>query len=314
MNRKRRRLRPTAVLALILLALVIVLAVVVVVRFVRFRNPDNNDVPELPETSEGETVTPDTPDVSDTPVEPEVPEESELPPVVEEIPEIKDDAPKPVYSQEELISMYPDVVLSSTDDAGVEYIDDIYFIGDSTTHGMKYYGVLSGGKETDKVWTPRSGTLAMWNLLTEKVVMGDGNEETIPDAVDVTKPQMVVLTLGVNGVSSCSKEQFTGYYKDLIKAIKEKSPDTVIIMQSIYPVCSDYQYVNSISMEKINNANSWIAELANENGCYFLNTCSVLVDETGYLKPSYSNGDGIHISPEGFSVILDYIRTHAYLG
>ncbi len=312
MNRKRR-LRPTAVLALILLALVIVLAVIVVVKFIKFADPDN-ELPEVPEASEGETVIPDTPVEPDVPDEPEIPDEPELPPVVEEIPEIKDDAPKPVYSQEELLETYPNAVLKSTDDAGVEYIDDIYFIGDSTTHGMKYYGVLSGGKETDKVWTPRSGTLAMWNLLTEKVVMGDGNEETIPDAVEIVKPQMVVLTLGVNGVSSCSKEQFTGYYKDLVKAIREKSPDTVIIMQSMYPVCSDYQYVNSISMEKINNANAWIAELASENGCYFLNTCSVLVDETGYLKPSYSNGDGIHISPEGFGVILDYMRTHAYLG
>ena len=64
-------------------------------------------------------------------------------------------------------------------------------------------------------------------------------------------------------------------------------------------------------MEKINKANAWIAELANENDCYYLNTASVLVDETGYLNPTYSNGDGIHISPKGFSVILEYIKTHA---
>ena len=63
-------------------------------------------------------------------------------------------------------------------------------------------------------------------------------------------------------------------------------------------------------MEKINRANTWIAELASEEEVYYLNTISALVNEKGYLTNSYCNGDGIHISPEGFEVILDYIRTH----
>jgi lysophospholipase L1-like esterase len=64
-------------------------------------------------------------------------------------------------------------------------------------------------------------------------------------------------------------------------------------------------------MEKINTANAWIAELANDKDCYYLNTASVLVDETGYLNPEYSNGDGIHLSKLGFEKVLEYIRTHA---
>ena len=96
----------------------------------------------------------------------------------------------------------------------------------------------------------------------------------------------------------------------MIEEIKERSPETKIILQSIYPVCDYYQYVKSISMEKINRANGWISQLAEENGIYYLNTISVLLGDNGYLKESYCNGDGIHISAEGFKVILDYIRTH----
>jgi hypothetical protein len=311
MNSKKRRLRPTAVLAMILFFSVIVFATIIVVDVLGGEKENVDEQQEQLISEKDEDV--NAPDITDdTSPENDVAPEDDLPSITEEIPQINEDAPSPVYSQQELLSMYPDTVLKSTDDAGAEYINEIYFVGDSTTHGMAYYGVLEGGKETDKVWTPRSGTLAMWNLLSEKVVMPpDDSELTIPEAVELTNPKRMILTLGVNGVSSCSKEQFVGYYKSLIDEIKSASEDTVIILQSIYPVCSDYQYVNSISMEKINNANSWIAELAHENGCYYLNTASVLVDESGYLNPSYSNGDGIHISPEGFSVILEYIRTHA---
>lgn len=222
------------------------------------------------------------------------------------------DAPKPVYTQAQLLEMYPDAVLDSSDDAGQTYIDEIVFIGDSTTHGMAFYAVLEGGKDTEQVWTPKSGTLAMWNLLTEKIVYPqDDSEMLIADAVALEAPDKIVLTLGVNGVSSLSEKDFKKYYQDLIDVIKEKSPDTTIILQSIYPVCDYYQYVNSISMEKINTANSWIALLAHDNGIYYLNTISALVNEKGYLTESYCNGDGIHISKEGFNVILDYIRTHA---
>lgn len=313
MNAKRRKIKASGIIAIILFLCVVALAISILIKFLNFNS--DNEPEQKQETVENYIDTPEQNEPVDTNVEPEEPEAPELPHVVEEIPEISMNAPKPLYTQEELLSMYPDTVLKSSEDAGEEYIDKIYFVGDSTTHGLKYYGVLKDGKDTAKVWTPRSGTLAMWNLLSEKVVLPDNETEaTIPEAVSYKKPEMMVITLGVNGVSSCSKEQFTGYYVDLIEEIKKASPDTKILLQTIYPVCSDYEYVNSISMEKINTANSWIAEIADNNGCYFLNTTSILVDETGYLNPTYSNGDGIHISPEGFGVILDYIRTHAYLG
>jgi hypothetical protein len=176
---------------------------------------------------------------------------------------------------------------------------------------VRLIGLGEEGKETKQVWTPKSGTLAMWNLLTENIVYPeDESEMLIGDAIAVNRPKIAVLTLGVNGVSMLSEDEFVKYYQALIDEIKESSYDTKIILQSIYPVCDYYQYVNSISMEKINRANSWIAELADKNGVYYLNTISVLVNEKGYLNNDYSNGDGIHLSKEGFNVILDYIRTH----
>lgn len=304
----KRRLRIFPVFCVILVLALAVWAIILVVGSL-------SDKPEKPANEE--VVTPvDIPETNeDVPPEPEVviPEQPEMPETPEEDKTVfVTDAPKPVYTHAELIQMYPDAVLDSSEDAGDAYVDGIIFIGDSTTHGMAFYGVLDGGKETTQVWTPKSGTLAMWNLLTEHIVYPDDDSEMlISDAISIKRPETVVLTLGVNGVSSLDEADFKKYYQGLIDAIKDASPDTKIILQSIYPVCDYYQYVNSISMEKINRANSWIVQLANDNGIYYLNTITSLVNEKGYLNDNYCNGDGIHISKEGFNVILDYIRTHA---
>ncbi len=303
----KRRLRIFPVICTIVIIAVVIWAITLVVGLI-------SDEPD--EIVNEEVVTPVENDVREDET-PTVEQPIEEQPVIAETPaedktEFSGDAPKPVYTQAELLQMYPNAVLGESEDKGQEYIDSMVFIGDSTTHGMAYYGVLDGGKDTTQVWTPKSGTLAMWNLLTENIVYPeDESEMLIADAISVKQPEIVVLTLGVNGVSSLSEEQFVGYYQGLVEVIKTASPDSKIILQSIYPVCDYYEYVNSISMEKINRANSWIAKLANDNAVYYLNTISALVGENGHLKEEYCNGDGIHISREGFNVILEYIRTHA---
>ena len=316
MSNRKRRLRIFPIVCIVAVLAVTVWAVTLVIGMVKPSKPSGNTE---------ETVTPITPNDENTDIGGEtVPSEgiSETPDKPEEQPTVtvpdedktvfEENAPKPVYTHAELLEMYPEAVLDKSEDAGQSYIDDIVFIGDSTTHGMAFYGVLKGGKETDQVWTPKSGTLAMWNLLLENIVYPeDGSEMLIADAIAIKRPAKVVLTLGVNGVSSLSEEDFKKYYQGLIDVIKRESPDSDVILQSIYPVCDYYQYVNSISMEKINRANSWIAQLASENGIHYLNTITALVNEKGYLNNDYCNGDGIHISKQGFNVILDYIRTHA---
>ena len=36
------------------------------------------------------------------------------------------------------------------------------------------------------------------------------------------------------------------------------------------------------------------------------------MDENGKLKAEMGNGDGIHLGPDGFNKVLEYLRTHAY--
>ena len=123
---------------------------------------------------------------------------------------------------------------------------------------------------------------------------------------------MMIITLGVNGVSFMDKESFISEYTDLVTDIMELSPDTKVIIQSIFPVASNYEYLGSINNEKITTANTWLLEVAENTGVRYLDTISVLMGSDGYLIDAYQNGDGLHLNADGFRVVLDYQRTHGW--
>ena len=206
--------------------------------------------------------------------------------------------------------------LSETADYGMEYIDKIIFVGDSTTNGMKSkaYHVLTGGTATKQVWTPESGTLSLDPNIAKALIRNpySGTDMTIAEAAGQVKPEYMVLTVGLNnGVPFLDEGEFKLCYRKLIGAIAAASPDTKIILQSIYPVASN-NTKESITNEKIDRANGWIKDLAEEYNIKYLNTNPSLKDADGYLKMSYQNGDGIHLNRSGFEAVLNYIRTHGY--
>ena len=159
------------------------------------------------------------------------------------------------------LSLYPDTVLAETADAGQAYIDKIVFLGDSTTYGLRAYKMLAGGKDTTQVWTPKTGTLTLSQASFATIVYPETDEElTIADAVAKKKPEYLVITLGVNGVSFMKEDYFKSEYKKIIESVQTASPNTKIICQSIFPVAKTYARLESINNELIDAANKWICE------------------------------------------------------
>ena len=205
--------------------------------------------------------------------------------------------------------------LGETPDAGREYLDKFVFLGDSTTYGIGVY-YNYGYTELcppSQVWTPASGTLTLsyYNIATV-VYPETGEELTIADAAERAKPEIMMITLGVNGVSFMDEEWFIRDYTDLVKSIQDVSPDTKIILNSIYPVAASYAYQKDINNDKIRAANGWIERIAEATGCRFLNSFECLVGSDGYLPESAHNSDGLHLNGESFTTVMNYIRTHAY--
>jgi len=269
-----------------------------------------------PETTASETETEvepvtDIEEITDSATT--APETDEPDTAAESAPETSSWTPT-VTAPDILESQYPSIVLSETPDAGDTYINSIIFLGDSTTYGLKYYEVLDGGRQTKQVWTPTSGTLTLDKQSFSKIYYPDNDSEIlIKEAAALKQPQYMIITLGVNGISYLDETTFKKEYTNLIKDIHAASPDTVIMLQSIFPVARSYQYQKSINNEKINAANTWVVEIATELGLRYLNTASVLMDAEGYLPEEYQNGDGLHLNEVSAALVIKYIRTHAYV-
>ncbi len=213
--------------------------------------------------------------------------------------------------------------LKKSDDMGQEYIDSFVFLGESTTYHLKSRGVLTDGKDTTQVWGTKSGTL-MLDISTYncRIVYPETQEELdIGEAMSRKKPKYMLLTFGLNGATSnISKgsEYFKGCYKRLISVLQEASPDTVIILQSCFPVAksmdtSGFSVGVDTLNEYINIINGWTMDLAKELSLGYLNTAEILKNDDGALFEEYQSGDGYHLTRDAYIKILDYIRTHGYM-
>lgn len=207
--------------------------------------------------------------------------------------------------------------LVATPNYGQNYVNNLIFLGDFTSFGMIECGVLDGGVESNQVWTGRNGTLPLdYNTDKTTVVLPEiGEEMLLSKALSEKKPRYIVITLGLeNGVPYCEKDAFCDYYGRLIEMIKESSPTTKIILQSILPVTAKYQLKNKeYSNEKIDLCNTWICELAEKHGIRFINTAEALKDSSGNLAREYATDTGNCPNTEGYKKVLEYIRAHGYV-
>ncbi len=210
------------------------------------------------------------------------------------------------------LPVHDGVTLPETPDAGLAYQDKLTFVGDSLTAHLINRGVLTGGTNTKQVWRSESNMINLNSEVTSaKIILpGTGEKMTIAEAAGETEPEILIITLGTDwGVSYLTEEEFKSCYEKLVKAIQKESPDTTIVLQSIFPVTAACATLDNT---RIDTANKWVKAVAAANGCCYLDTQSILKDENNYLKAEYCNSsDGIHLGDNAYEAILGYIRTHA---
>ena len=206
--------------------------------------------------------------------------------------------------------------LKETPDYGANYINTIIFLGDSTVSQMREAGVLYEGEDTTQIWSDADGKLALDAKIDKTEIYLPASNRTVyvSDAAAELKPDYLLITVGLeNGVRYCTEKQFKDYYTRLVVAIKEASPSTHIILNSIFPVSKKYERsTQGISRDKIDTANSWIVEIAEEQGVRYLNSAEALKNSSGYLDSKYDSGDGLHLSADGYAAFFEYVRTHGY--
>ena len=191
-----------------------------------------------------------------------------------------------------------------------DFIGTLTFLGDSTTAHM-----ISRAPITHKsqIWATKNRYLNLDPRITyTKIMVGEEGEElTIGEMAKKLQPKRLVLTLGVDyGVYYYQNDQktFAFYYEKLIDTINLASPNTTVILQSIFPVAKSS---TAITNKMIDRANQTIKEISERRALVYIDTNAHLKNAEGYLPPEYcSSADGIHLTNEAYKVIFDIIAQH----
>jgi hypothetical protein len=203
-------------------------------------------------------------------------------------------------------------------DSGASYIQKVSFFGDSTTYGLIHYIINNDGKhgtpvvklKRDQVLVPPDGTFYLRNIPTAQMRY-HGKDYALAEGIHLASPEILIITVGVNGLPAWTEESFLVYYNRLIDLIHTQSPNTKIVLQSIYPVARERdKKLASFTIDKVDEINGWIEKLAKQRSLPYLNTASALKGKDGWLIPSYHNGDGMHLNTAGFNAALKYIMDH----
>lgn len=232
-----------------------------------------------------ETPQPDKP-VTVIPTEPEIPEE----PVQEEpVPE------EPAW-----------VPVPASDPVEDSYFDDVAFVGDSRTDGFRLYSGLDRGTYFCVNGETVASATDMQNWKTE-----DGEKISLADAVAAADCGKIYLMLGVNELGWNGTDMFRTHAGNLLQRLKEDHPDAEIVVQSLLPVSAEQDAKGSyVNNQRILVYNQIWMELAEENGCDYVNIAEAVTGEDGCL-PADMSFDGVHLNRAGCRAWLDYLRTHS---
>ncbi len=204
---------------------------------------------------------------------------------------------------------------SDSDPFGADFMDGVFFFGESTTVHLRSRSKLS----PRQVWADSSGTARLDSNLAYKPLKDakTGQDVTPVELARRDQPSCLVLSFGLNGIMEFSEhpEPYLKKYQKLIDLLREASPNTLFLIQSIYPVAqedlqSDWRF--SVSPKEINakiqRLNRVLSEYCRDlSNVDFIDTSCKLKDENGFLRRELTT-DGIHLNESAYSMILQSIE------
>lgn len=171
------------------------------------------------------------------------------------------------------------------------YFDDVLFVGDSRTCGLRDYCRLG---DADYFCNVGMNVFSTWGETASDLDFGS---ETLSERLSEKEYGKIYIALGIN---ECGYplDMLTEAFQTLIGRIQEAQPDAVIVLNSVMTVgrnkadSADYFAIENLA--KVNEA---IEGLADGERIFFLDVNEVFADEEGYL-PEEMSSDGCHLYGE----------------
>ncbi len=211
------------------------------------------------------------------------------------------------YSEKEF-SKFAGTYLTETADAGVGYLNDKVYCGDSLTYALGLDTRYLGNQDVI-AW----GGLGAYDYLdyTSNPTYNKSEELKSPiQWLSELQPQVIYLMMGTNGIAVWSNELHISLYNNMLDRITEILPNTKIVLVGI-PAWASFRNTETFNAQKVDNFNMLLLETAHERGFYYLNFNEVTRDSTGNFRQDLCGSDGIHWLDSCKTLYLNYIRTHA---
>ena len=145
-------------------------------------------------------------------------------------------------------------------------------------------------------------------LSVETLLEGESEIGNLAEKLAEMKASSVWLCLGFANAGAYRSEAFLAKYRMLIKEIREKSPDTRIVIMSVFPKVERFSGVSNRSRFELSLR---LCAMCREYGIGFSDAASVLRDENGQLREEYCldlAGRGCHLNDSACRAVTDYVK------
>ena len=176
--------------------------------------------------------------------------------------------------------------------------NEIIFLGDSLTDGCNWSELFQD---------PRMKNRGIGGDITDGILIRLRE-------VTESQPAKIFLMIGINDLARGKQvPDVVNNIQAIIKKIRSSSPRTVIYLQSLLPVNSDFgmfpEHTNKGSA--VIAVNDRLKNLAEKYAITYIDIHSALVNKEGKLHPNYTY-DGLHLTGEGYVIwkrqIRDYMK------
>ena len=178
-----------------------------------------------------------------------------------------------------------------------EFFDNVLVIGDSLSTGFVNYEYLKP-----------ENVFAQAGITPSSVMTTEVGGTSVYAKASSLSPEYICIMLGTNGISYLEADFMSEKMSIFIDELEQKCPDSEIILVSIPPVTAAHESEKPEKLESITVYNEHIRKLAEEKGVLYVDTYSLLCDETGYLGSDYAETDGLHLKIHAYPVILSAIQ------
>lgn len=185
-----------------------------------------------------------------------------------------------------------------------DWFDDVLFIGDSRTVGLRDFARLGNADYFCSVG------MTVFDATRQKLEDQNFAVTNLEGLLAAKHYGKIYISLGLNGCYQPYELIMQGY-ESLLATVRRCQPHAVIILQGMITVsrtkaASEWFF----SIKNLQKINAGISELADGNMVRYIDANTHFADEEGYL-PSWRSSDGCHFDLAGYQEWAQWILDNA---